>query len=101
MVDTSITLSSIPIRDYISFRQDASLMKLLVGARFFYADKMKKINSDKIFGKTQERTLVITDWGIYNIHGGEIKRAIDFAEMSALIKCVTPSTNKTEFTVQV
>jgi len=96
MVESSISLSSIPVRDYISFQQDASLMKLLAGERLFYADKMKKTN---MYGWTQERTLVITDVNIYNIHKKEIKRAIAIKDVSALIKCVPPSKNTSEFTV--
>jgi len=73
-------------------------MKLLGGERLFYADKMKKTN---MYGWTQERTLVITDVNIYNIHKKEIKRAIAIKDVSALIKCVPPSKNTSEFTVQV
>jgi len=73
-------------------------MKLLGGERLFYADKMKKTN---MYGWTQERTLVITDINIYNIHKKEIKRTIAIKDVSALIKCVPPSKNTSEFTVQV
>jgi len=74
-------------------------MKLVGGESFFYADKMKKINSDKLFAKTQERTFVITNENIYNIHKKEIKRKIAIKDVSALIKCMPPSTNTSEFTV--
>jgi len=40
-------------------------MKLLGSERLFFADKMKKTN---MYEWTQERTLVITDENIYNIH---------------------------------
>jgi len=71
-------------------------MKLLGSERLFFADKMKKTN---MYEWTQERTLVITDENIYNIHKKEIKRAIAIQDVSALVKCVPPSKCLTEFTI--
>ena len=59
---------------------------------------MKKTN---MYGWTQERTLVITDENIYNIHKKEIKRTIPIKDVSAIIKTIPPSKAKTQFTVQV
>lgn len=98
MVESNITLSSIPVKDYIGFQQDAALMKLISNERLFFADKIKKTN---MYEWTQERTLVITDENIYNIHKKEIKRQIQIKDVSALIKTVSPSKCTTEFTIQV
>lgn len=73
-------------------------MKLIGNEKFLFADKMKKTN---MYGWTQERTLVITEENIYNIHKKEIKRTIPIKDVSAVIKTVPPSKAKTEFTVQV
>jgi hypothetical protein len=72
MVDASaITLESLPVKDFIGFQQDQGSMNLLSGQKLLFADKIKKTN---MFDWTQERTLVITNQAIYNIHKKEIKR---------------------------
>lgn len=72
MVDASaITLESLPVKDFIGFQQDQVSMKLLSGEKLLFADKIKKTN---MFDWTQERTLVITNQAVYNIHKKEVKR---------------------------
>lgn len=65
---------------------------------FLYASKVKKTN---MFEWTQERTLVITNRALYNIHKKNIKRVIRINLIQALTKCVPPSKNVNEFTVHV
>lgn len=54
-----------------------------------------------MFEWTQERTLVITNNCIYNIHKKSVKRCIKIESVGALIKCQPPSKCTTEFTVHV
>ena len=63
-----------------------------------YASKVKKTN---MFEWTQERTLVITNNALYNIHKKSIKRVIEFKDVIGMTKTVPPSKNTSEFTVHV
>ena len=63
-----------------------------------YAAKVKKTN---MFEWTQERTLVITNNALYNIHKKSIKRVIEFKDIIGMTKTVPPSKNVQEFTVHV
>lgn len=65
---------------------------------FLYASKVKKTN---MFEWTQERTLVITNQAIYNIHKKSVKRCIPINMIGAMTKCVPPSKNNSEFTIHV
>ena len=85
-------------KDYINFQQDRALMQLIGGDQFLYANTVKKTN---MFEWTQERTLVITDQALYNIHKKKIKRVISIVEIGGITKTVPPSKNNAEFTVHV
>jgi hypothetical protein len=67
MVDSTskITLESLQVQDLIGFQSDSALLKLISGEKLLFADKVKKTN---MFEWTQERTLVITNVALYNIH---------------------------------
>lgn len=73
-------------------------MQLIGSDTLVYANTVKKIN---MYDWSQERTLVITDNAIYNIHKKKIKRVIQVAEMGGISKTVPPSRCATEFTVHV
>lgn len=53
-----------------------------------------------MFEWTQERTFVITDKNIYNIHKTSIKRAISIQDVGGLSKTIPPSKAQ-EFTIHV
>jgi len=98
MVDASaITLESLPVKDFIGFQQDGTSMSLLKGQKLLFADKIKKTN---MFDWTQERTLVITNQAVYNVHKKEIKRQIQIKEIGGLTRTVAPSKSE-EFTIHV
>lgn len=73
-------------------------MQLIGDDTFLYANMVKKTN---MFEWTQERTLVITNQALYNIHKKKIKRVIMIAEIGGITKTVKPSKNEVEFTVHV
>lgn len=54
-----------------------------------------------MYGWNQERTLVITDKALYNIHKKKIKRVIHISDVGGITKTVPPSKNAQEFTVHV
>lgn len=98
MVDASaITLESLPVKDFIGFQQDSASMKLLSGEKLLFADKIKKTN---MFDWTQERTLVITNQAVYNIHKKECKRQIHIRDIGGLTKTNPPSKSQ-EFVIHV
>lgn len=72
-------------------------MKLISGEKLIFADKIKKTN---MFEWTQERTLVITNFAIYNIHKKDIKRQISIKDVGGISKTVPPS-KVLEFTIHV
>lgn len=72
-------------------------MKLISGEQLLFADKIQKTN---MFEWTQERTFVITNAAVYNIHKKEIKRQIKVKEIGGLSKSVPPSKAQ-EFTIHV
>ena len=72
-------------------------MKLISGQKLLFADKIKKTN---MFEWTQERTLVITNQAVFNIHKKEIKRQIQIKSISGLTKTVPPS-KSLEFSIHV
>jgi len=82
--------------DYINFQQDRACMNLLGEDEFHYGTLVKKIN---MFEWKQERTMVITNQAIYNIHKKKIKRCIMLKDIGGMTKTVTPSKNLKEFTI--
>ena len=72
-------------------------MKLISGEKLLFADKIKKTN---MFEWTQERTLVITNTSLYNIHKKDIKRQIFIKDIGGLSKTVPPSKAQ-EFAIHV
>jgi hypothetical protein len=63
-------------------------MALINGETLLFADKIKKTN---MYEWTQERTLVITSKGVYNIHKYQIKRNIQIGDIEGLTKTIPPS----------
>ena len=89
------------MQDYLSFQQDASLVSLVRTTpteRILFADKIKKTN---MYEWTQERTLVITNENVYNIHKKSIKRVISIMSINGISKTVPPSKCTVEFTIHV
>lgn len=78
--------------------QDPALVNLLNGEQLLFADKIKKTN---MYDWTQERTLVITNKAIYNVHKKSVKRTIMVKDIGGMTKTVPPSKSTTEFTVHV
>lgn len=92
-----ITIDNLKVADYIGFAQDTSQVALLNGEKLLFADKIKKTN---MFNWTQERTFVITEKALYNIHKKVIKRTILHKDIGGLSKTIPPS-KALEFTVHV
>lgn len=51
------------ILDYLDFANDKAILKTVGSERIVFTDKLIKINR---YGVSQERNIVITNWGIYN-----------------------------------
>jgi len=67
------------------------------GEQILFADKIKKINN---WGMKQERAIVVTGKGIYNIDGKSIKRKLEYKNLSGITK-TTVQQNMTEFTIHL
>lgn len=85
-------------QDYIGFSTNPEMTSLVQGERVLFADKIMKTN---MFGWQQERIIVITLEGIYNIHKKQIKRKLDFNKIAAVTKTIAPSSNTREFTIHL
>lgn len=95
---SSLINASFKPQDYIGFSTSPELNSLVQGERILFADKIKKTN---LYNWEQERVIVITINGIYNIHKKSIKRKLDFAKISAVTKTISPSSNTREFTIHL
>lgn len=73
-------------------------MALIGQDQLLFADKVKKTNS---FEWTQERTLLVTNNAIYNIHKKSVKRTISLNIIEGITKTMAPSKNVVEFTINV
>lgn len=68
--------------DYLNFRKDKKLMELFSSSeQLQYTGNIKKINDH---GKTQIRSIVITNEKIYNFEGKKIKRAVFLKDVEGL-----------------
>mmetsp|Transcript_46425 Transcript_46425/g.61485 ORF Transcript_46425/g.61485 Transcript_46425/m.61485 type:complete len:100 (+) Transcript_46425:53-352(+) len=85
-------------RDYINYSADRALMSLIGNETLVYAAMVKKIN---LYDWSQERMLVITDQGIYNVYKKKIKRKIEIRDIGGVTKTIPPSKKLDEFTVGV
>ena len=53
-----------PIRDYLNFANEPDIKKSVNNETILFTDKIIKINR---YGMSQERNIIITNWGIYNL----------------------------------
>ena len=71
-------------QDYLSFGSNKDTRDVIpAGEQILFADKIKKINN---WGMKQERAIVVSSRGIYNIDGKSIKRKLDFKNVSGITK---------------
>ena len=80
------------VRDYLNFGKEQSLSKIIKNEKLLFTDKINKINR---YGLTQERNIIITNQGIYNLRKTQLKRRIDIKS----IKGITLSKISDEFVI--
>ena len=56
-------MESIIVKDYLNFANEADIKKAVKNETILLTDKIIKINR---YGMSQERNIIITNWGIYN-----------------------------------
>ena len=71
-------MEGIKIIDSLKFTQDDDIKKLIEGETIYYADLIKKINH---YGMNQERTIMLTNKGLYNMKKKTLKRKILYNEI--------------------
>ena len=69
-------------QDYLGFASNKDTTGLISEAILF-SDKIKKINS---WNMTQQRLIVITSEGVYNVDGNKIKRRLDLKSICGISK---------------
>ena len=71
-------MDSIKIIDSLKFIGDEEIKKLINGEKIYYADLITKINH---YGMNQERTIMLTNKGLYNMKKKTLKRKINYSEI--------------------
>lgn len=93
MVDqTNIIITYIPENDTLNLNADKSVRKFIREEIVLFSDVVDKVNK---YGMKQQRTLLLTDKGMYNLKGKELKRRIDYKE----IKGVSVTKDTDEFVI--
>jgi type IV secretory pathway VirB6-like protein len=57
-------MESIIVKDYLNFANEPDIKKAVKNETILFTDKIIKINR---YGVSQERNIIITNWGIYNL----------------------------------
>ena len=57
-------MESIIVKDYLNFANESDIKKIVKGETILFTDKIIKINR---YGMSQERNILISNWGIYNL----------------------------------
>ena len=60
-------------QDYLNFSSLKEIQKIIKNETILFSDKLIKINR---YGWSQERNILITEYGIYNLKKKELKRRI-------------------------
>ena len=80
------------IHDRFNWVNDKDILEITNNENLYYSDKIQKVNS---YNLSQERTIVLTDKALYNLHKKKLKRKIPFTEISG----ITFSTENNEFVI--
>jgi hypothetical protein len=73
------------IDDRLDFESNANIKERIGDENIIFSDTVTKIATDKLFGKSQERKMLITNQAIYNIKGdNEIKRRIRIEDIRGI-----------------
>ena len=81
--------------DRLDFENNVTIKNILGDETIIFSDIITKIAIDKLFGNNQERKILITNLGIYNIKGNEIKRRIGMKDL----KGITVSNTSDQFAI--
>ena len=57
-------MESIIVKDYLNFANESDIKKIVKNETILFTDKIIKINR---YGMSQERNILISNWGIYNL----------------------------------
>ena len=80
------------IQDTLNWQNDPEILAIIGKEKIYYSNKITKVNS---YGIAQERTIILTNDAIYNVHSKKSKRKIKYNEISG----ITFSSISTEFVV--
>ena len=74
-------MEGIKIIDSLKFTQDSEIKKLIEGEKIYYADLINKINH---YGRSQERTIMLTNKALYNMKKKTVKRKIFYNKIRGI-----------------
>lgn len=75
--------------DFLNLNNDTSIRKFIRDEIVLFSDTIDKVNH---YGIAQQRNLLVTNKGIYNLKGKELKRRIDYSNIKGI--SVTKSTDE-------
>ena len=82
----------VEIHDTFNWVNDKEILEIINNENLYYDDKITKVNPYNI---SQERTILLTDESLYNLHKKKLKRRIPYSEISG----ITFSTENNEFVI--
>ena len=68
----------IQVHDLLNINEDNKILDLLKNEKVYYSDVITKINH---YGLSQERSIILTDFALYNMKKKELKRRIPYKEI--------------------
>ena len=85
----------IEIQDNLNLENNQSIKSKIGDEKIYFSDVIKKNNLEGFFAQTQERIFLLTNLGVYNLKGDEIKRRIKIEDL----KGITISNNSNQFII--
>ena len=73
----------VEVEDKLNFENNPEIKNKFGDEKILFSDKITK-KSVEMFPKFQERNFVVTDFGVYNFKGTEIKRRIKIEDLKGI-----------------
>ena len=74
----------IEIEDNLNFQYNSSLKTIILGEKIYFSTKIKKMSTNRIFKKFQDRNFVVTDLAMYNLKKTELGGRIKIEDLKAI-----------------
>ena len=74
-------MSELNTYDYLNYAQDKEILSLIGNETLYFSNKIQKINHSNI---SQERTILVTNKGIYNLQKKKLKRKLKYSDIRGI-----------------